>query len=137
MLNVFFFLLLAGVLLLRYRQPLGLDRVVKIDESKLLLPEQGPTQISGTTVLVLGDDISYYRKNKPATPYLDWQLSQRHFGRLEQYQAVYEIYQNFRDEAPAIIVDQAGLMPELKYKLPAVFDAYQPTGTASVYKRMP
>ncbi|MFD2246784.1 hypothetical protein [Pontibacter ruber] len=135
MLNVFFFLLLAGVLLLRYQQPLGLNRFVKIDDSRMLLPEQASTGVSSTTVLVLGNDISYYRQNKPVTPYLNWQLSQRHFGRLQQYQAVYEIYQNFRKESPAVIVDQAGLMPELKYKLPAVFEAYEPTGTPSVYKR--
>jgi hypothetical protein len=134
-LNVFFFLLLGGVLLLRYRHPLGIDRLVKIDESKLLLQHQEQSNLVGATVLVLGDDYSFYARNKLATPYLNWQLSQRHFGRLDEYQAVYELYQNFSQESPDYIVDQAGLMPQLKHKLPAVFEAYEPTQTAAVYKK--
>ncbi|WP_242926228.1 hypothetical protein [Pontibacter vulgaris] len=135
MLNVFFMLLLIGVVVLRYRQWLGLSSILSVNESALLLPENPAPEISGSTVLVLGDDISYYEHNKIATPYLNWQLSQRHFGNLKQYQSVYEIYQNFRNEAPAYIVDKAGLMKELKYKLPSVFAAYEPTQTTAVYKR--
>ncbi|MBD1397385.1 hypothetical protein H9Q13_09430 [Pontibacter sp. JH31] len=135
-LNLMFFVLLGGVILLRYREPLGLERFVRIDDSSLLLPQQKPaSKFSGSTVLVLGDDLSYYEHNKLATPYLNWQLSQRHFGRLNEYQAVYELYLNFRNEAPAYIVDQAGLMPELKHKLPSVFEGYAPTQTAAVYKK--
>jgi hypothetical protein len=133
-LNLLFFSLLAGVIIIRYREPLGIAQWVKIDDSRLLLPAHS-VPFSGSTVLVLGDDRSYYTQNKLATPYLNWQLSQRHFGRLSEYQAVYELYQNFRQESPAYIVDQAGLMPQLKHKLPSVFGAYEPTQTAAVYKK--
>ncbi len=135
-LNLYFFLLLGGVLLLRYREPLGINRLVQVDDSRLLLPQrQQPEMMTGSTVLVLGDDYSYYEQNKPATPYLNWELSQRHFGRLDEYQAVYELYLNFRQESPAYIVDQAGLMPQLKHKLPSVFGVYAPTQTAAVYRK--
>jgi hypothetical protein len=136
-LNLMFFLLLGGVLVIRYREPLGISRFVQIDDSMLLLPQQQPLAgLSGSTVLVLGDDLSYYTHNKLVTPYLNWQLSQRHFGRLDEYQAVYDIYQNFRKESPAYIVDQSGLIPQLKHKLPSVFEGYEPTQTAAVYKKV-
>ncbi|WP_188500823.1 hypothetical protein [Pontibacter amylolyticus] len=135
-LNLLFFILLGGVLLIRYRQPLGIASFVKIDDSQLLLPEGGASgEVKGSSVLVLGDDLSYYEHNKLATPYLNWQLSQRHFGRLNEYQAVYDLYQNFRQETPEYIVDQVGLMPQLKHKLPSVFEGYAPTKTAAVYKK--
>jgi hypothetical protein len=133
-LNLFFFLVLGGSVLLRYRQLLGINRFLQINDSGLLLPEQPPVSIKNQKVLVLGDDISYYRQNRPTTPYLNWQLAQRHFGYLNEYLPVYEIYQNFQKETPTYIIDKAGLMPKLKYRLPAVFDKYRPTGEAGVYK---
>ncbi|WP_299990027.1 hypothetical protein [uncultured Pontibacter sp.] len=135
-LNLLFFILLGGVVLIRYRQPLGLASFVKIDDSQLLLPHNSAgDEIRGSSVLVLGYDLSYYEHNKLATPYLNWQLSQRHFGRLDEYQAVYDLFQNFRLETPEYIVDQAGLMPQLKHKLPSVFEGYEPTQTAAVYRK--
>ncbi len=127
LLNLVFVLVLAGVLVLRYRELLHLNRFIKIDESALLLPQAPATAIQNTTVLVLGNDIGYYIHNKPVTPYLNWQIAQGHFGNLSEYQAVFDILKNFRSETPAYIVDKAGLMPELQYKLPAVFGKYKPT----------
>ncbi|MDX5437227.1 MAG: hypothetical protein LPK03_08530, partial [Pontibacter sp.] len=82
---------------------------------------------------VLGNDISYYIQNKPVTPYLNWQLAQRHFGRLNEYHAVFQLHENFRHEMPEYIIDKAGLMPELSYKLPDVFGKYKATGEQGVY----
>jgi hypothetical protein len=135
MLSLLFFVLLAGVLIIRYRQPMGIAQYVQVDDSRILLPETKPAFVN-STVLVLGDDLSYYTHNKLASPYLNWRLSQRHFGRLDEYQAVHELYLNFRSESPKYIVDQAGLMPQLKHKLPSVFDRYAPTETAAVYKKI-
>jgi len=135
LLNLVFLLVLAGVLMLRYRQLPGLNWLIRIDESALLLPEAPATSIKNTTVLVLGNDISYYTYNRPVTPYLNWQLAQDHFGHLTDYQAVFDIYQNFQLEQPAFIVDKVGLMPHLQYKLPAIFGKYKPTGNDGIYQR--
>ncbi|WP_128396957.1 hypothetical protein [Botryobacter ruber] len=137
-LTLIYLLVLSGVVVLRYRQVLGLHQVLTIDQSRLVLPEEQATSVKGKSILVLGDDITYYAHNKLATPYLDWHLSQRHFSHLNEYQAVFELYKNFTAEAPEIIVDQAGLMPELQYKLPEIFGNYKPAGTgetAKIYSR--
>lgn len=132
--NLAYMVVLVTVVLLRYKQPLGLNHFVQIDESKLLLPQELNPAVTNATVVVLGDDISFYEHNVPVTPYLNWQLAQRHFGELDEYVAIYEIYQNFKQETPAYVIDKVGLMPELIYKVPAVFGLYEPTETAGIYK---
>lgn len=132
-LNLVMLVMLVSVLVLRYRQVLGINRFLLLDESPLLLPEQA-LPMQEATVLVLGSDMRYYMQNKPVTPYINWELAQRHFGRLDEYQAVFEISQNFSKEMPAYIVDKAGLMPELQYKLPTTFGNYSATGNKDIYE---
>ena len=134
LLNLVIFLVLGSVLILRYRHMLHLNKFLLLDESPLLIPQEQKLPVQQATVLVLGKDMSYYTQNKPVTPYLNWDLAQRHFGRLNEYQAVFEIHQNFSREKPAYIVDKAGLMPELMYKLPLTFGNYTATGTDNVYE---
>ncbi|MCX2740617.1 hypothetical protein [Pontibacter anaerobius] len=133
-LNTVFLVMLASVLVLRYRLLLGINQVLQMDESPLLLPEQAQVPMQNSTVLVLGSDISYYMQNKPVTPYLNWELAQRHFGNLSEYQAVFQLHNNFRHEMPQYLVDKAGLMPELSYKLPDIFGKYEETEHSGVYR---
>ncbi|MBC5994084.1 hypothetical protein [Pontibacter cellulosilyticus] len=126
---------MAGVVVLRYRSLLGINQYLALDESPLVLKNNSDSSISNKTLLVLGEDLGYYLHNKPVTPYLNWELAQRHFGDLNEYQAVFEIHENFERELPAYLLDKEGLMPELKYKLPAVFGKYEQTaGDTTVYK---
>ncbi|WP_439880793.1 hypothetical protein ACSX1A_16760 [Pontibacter sp. MBLB2868] len=133
-LNTVFLVALAGVLVLRYRLVLGLNKYLLLDESPLLLDPDNKVPIQNSTVLVLGNDIRYYTHNKPVTPYLNWELAQRHFGKLGEYKAVFDIYENFRKEMPAYLIDKEGLLPELTYKLPAVFGRYEQTEYPDIYK---
>ena len=134
-LNTIFLVTLAGVVLLRYRSVLGINEYLALDESPLLLQEQPATTISNSTVLVLGKGSDYYINNKPVTPYLNWELAQRHFSDLDEYQAVFDVQENFEREMPTYIVDIEGLVPALKYKLPAVFNRYeQVSGDTAVYR---
>ncbi|GAB3203070.1 hypothetical protein GCM10027293_31570 [Pontibacter aydingkolensis] len=124
-LNSIFLIALAGVIILRYRSVLSINQYLALDESPLLLTGSPNPIVSNSTVLVLGKDLNYYIHNKPVTPYLNWELAQRHFGNLDEYLAVFEIHENFKREKPAYLIDKMGLMPELKYKLPAVFGNYE------------
>ncbi|MDX5436448.1 MAG: hypothetical protein LPK03_04600, partial [Pontibacter sp.] len=54
LLNVIFLVVLAGVLVLRYRRIIGINEFLLLDESPLLLPEQPPLAIQNKTVVVLG-----------------------------------------------------------------------------------
>lgn len=137
MLNLLFFMLLTSVILMRYRDVTGMNQLLGIDNSLLVLPEEATLPVKGSVVVVLGNDARYYQYNQTATPYLNWQLAQRHFGRLEEYDAVYAIAQNFKQEPPTYIVDQAGLMLKLQDKLPFVFGRYELTETKGIYRMKP
>lgn len=134
MLSLLFFLLLTGVILLRYRDVTGINQLLKIDNSVLVLPENEPVSVKSSVVVVLGNDARYYQHNKVATPYVNWQLAQRHFSRLNEYDAVFAIAQNFKKEPPTYIIDQAEIMPQLQDKLPFVFGKYELTETKGVYR---
>ena len=133
-LNLLFLLLLAGVILLRYREVTGINRFLNIDNSVLVLPDNAPLPVKGSVVVVLGNDARYYQYNKVATPYLNWKLAQRHFGKLHEYYAVYALANNFKQEPPTYIIDKAGIMPGLQVKLPYVFGRYQLTNNAGIYR---
>lgn len=129
-----FFLILASVIVLRYREALGVNRFLNISSSVLFIPENPSPAVKGSIVVVLGDDPRYYLHNKAATPYINWQLAQRHFSRLNEYDAVYAIGKNFKQDPPTYIIDKAGLMPELQNKLPFVFGEYELTDHKTVYR---
>ncbi|MEJ8804325.1 hypothetical protein [Pontibacter sp. H249] len=134
-LNSIFLITLAGVILLRYRSVLDINRYLALDESPLVLTETPETPLKNNTVLVLGQDLGYYVHNKPVTPYFNWQISQRYFRDLNEYQAVFEIHEAFRREMPNYLIDKAKLMPELKYKLPSIFGKYeQVPGDTALYR---
>ncbi len=134
MLSLAFILVLAGTLLIRYRSPLGISSYIQLSDPQLLTETYLLEAPDNTSILVFGDDIRYYIQNKPATPYLNWRLAQENFSDLNEYDKVFEIYKNFEKEKPAYIVDEAGLIPDLKYKLPEVFGKYKPIGQSALYK---
>lgn len=133
-LNLIFFLVLASVIVLRYREALGINRFIRISNSVLSIQENPSPIVKNSIVTVLGEDPRYYLHNKVATPYVNWQLAQRHFGRLNEYDAIYDIGQNFKQEPPTYIIDQVGLMPQLQDKLPFIFGRYEITNDRTIYR---
>lgn len=131
--NLAFSLLLVATLLVRYRDVLGLSPILQLTDTQLISDTDVPETIRNERILVLGPDMRYYLHNKPSTPYLNWQLAQRHFGRLNEYDAVYQIYENFRSEQPTYIIADDTLMQELQYKLPTVFSGYKPSGLPNTF----
>lgn len=130
-----FLALLLTVLTLRYSRPLGLQPFVGLDSSPLELnPAPKYRAIKQARILVLGEGLAYYVHNQVSTPYLNWRLARDHFATLDQYASVFEIYRHFSRESPEYIMDEAGLMPELQYKIPAIFGKYHPTKQPGVYR---
>jgi hypothetical protein len=133
MLNLAFVLVLVSTIVIRYRDLFGISQVLELSDPQLISKGNLPDVPQNETILVLGNNTRYYLPNKPATPYLNWQLAQRDFGNLDEYDAIYNIYLNLSNEMPAYIIDEANLMEELTYKIPAVFGKYSSTGKNSTY----
>lgn len=126
----------AGVLVMRYRSALFLDAVIPIPPESRYAVQPNPRYafLQGQQILVLGPDMRPYAQNRLTTPYLDWQLAQTDLGRLNEYDAVFRVARNFQAAPPRYLIDQRGLVPELQYKIPAIFGRYELTNTPGVYR---
>jgi hypothetical protein len=140
MLELLLLLILNSAVVLRYRaQVPGLEALLHMPaESRFgLQPDPRYAALRGQTLLILGPDDRAYFNNYPATPYLDWALSQADFGHLMEYAAVVRVAQRIGPSPPAYLLDQSAQVPRLKRLLPSVFGSYEPTGTPGLYRRRP
>ncbi|MEZ0539018.1 hypothetical protein [Fibrella arboris] len=99
-------------------------------------PSTLPDYIRNRKVLIIDEDLSGYRYNQPATPYLNWDLAKYDLRNLDSYEAVIDIYDNFRQDPPDYVVDRQQVIPKLFQRVPALAALYKPTETAGVYKRV-
>ena len=139
MLEIFFLLVLAVTISLRYYDILQLNQFLKLDTEPLLVKNDNPkyTQVQNADILVLSTDLNYYRHNKLGSPYLDWDLARQHFRDLDNYQTVFRLYRNFSRQHPSYIIDPKNLMPTLQFKIPLVFGKYKAVeGQKGIYKRL-
>jgi len=132
------FLVLIGIILItRYSFLLPATPYTKPDISRLLLQSNAKyATVKDARILVLGNDLNYYAYNRATTPYLNWQLAQEDFRHLNTYYAVYKIRRNIAAAEPEYIVDEVGLMPELRYKIPDLFTNYEQIRNTNIYKRI-
>jgi hypothetical protein len=93
------------------------------DFARLTVPPGGPGPRQ-QRVLVLGQSRHYYLANSLATPYYNWQLAQQHFAHLDYYNIAAAVYQNFRQDPPALIIDEAGFVPTLFRQMPLLARDY-------------
>ena len=138
LLELLLLLILNAAVVLRYRAHVPrLEALLHMPaESRFgLRPDPRYAALRGRTLLILGPDDRAYFHNRPATPYLDWTLSQVDFGHLNEYAAVVRIAQRMSAAPPDYLLDQTAQVPRLKQLLPAVFGAYEPAGTPGLYRR--
>ena len=99
-----------------------------------LQPSSLPPDIRGKRIIVLGDALSEYRDNYPATPYLNWKLARYDLERLDNYDNVINILRNFERDPPEYIIDRQALVPKLFQRIPALQRRYRKVG-AGIYRR--
>ena len=138
LLELLLLLIINAVVVLRYRaQVPRLESLLHMPaESRFgIEPDPRYAALRGQTLLILGPDDRAYFYNQPATPYLDWALSQVDFGHLNEYAAVVRLAQKMGPTPPTYLLDQRRMVPRLKKLLPGIFSSYQPTATPGLYQR--
>jgi hypothetical protein len=88
----------------------------------------------GKKILVLGEDLGYYQKASLATPYLHYRLSKIHLENSQSLEQTAEIFQNFQEEKPEIIVDEEGIFRGILEKIPLLKDQFSLEKT-NIYKK--
>ena len=120
------FLLLISTSVTYYLNSIYSFVPLEMDKSKNMILEENPLFTEkDKKILVLGTDLSPYQHNSLASPYLNWQISQNHFAKLDYYQIVLKIYQNIEQDKPEIIIDQFDYMEKLLTKMPILKKNYQ------------
>ena len=132
-----FFIAFILMLLLFYQGAMGLIPGVELGRLSNLQvkPSPLPANIRNQHVLIIGEDLSAYRQNRLATPYLNWDLSKYDLKNLDNYEAVINVFDHFRNDPPDYIVDREKVVGKLFQRAPALAAQYEPTAVADVYKR--
>lgn len=125
------------MLLLFYQGALGLIPGAELGRLSQLQvqPSPLPADIHNRRVLVIGEDLSAYRDNRLATPYLNWDLAKYDLRNLDNYEAVINVFDHFRQDPPDYIIDRENVVDKLFQRVPALAMRYEKTQTAGVYKR--
>ncbi|WP_422360369.1 hypothetical protein [Reichenbachiella sp.] len=99
------------------------DRFVSYEPMMINESEYGKL-VAGKKVLVLGSDLRHYKNASLATPYLNWRLSQIQLKALNYYDNSAEVFVNFNEDLPEVIIDQEQTMPELLRIMPTIASQY-------------
>lgn len=86
---------------------------------------------SNKKILVLGEDLSVYRDNNLATPYLNWNLAKNHFDNLEFYEVLIAAYDNFENDLPEVIIDKSKSIKPFFDKAPLLSKQYENCGEST------
>lgn len=76
-------------------------------------------------ILVIGDNISAYKNATLATPYFNWHLSKEHLENQNYYDNITDIFLNFRNDLPEVIIDEKAVMKNLQSNIPLLKSKYK------------
>jgi Family of unknown function (DUF6427) len=129
--------LIALVLLFEYQgvYPSLQNGAVATLNNLRLKPAQLPSYIHKKRIILLGDGMSEYTNNYPATPYTNWKLARFDLENLDSYESVINILKNFEQDPPEYIIDRMNIVPRLFHRIPLLSRKYQQV-EKGIYKKV-
>jgi hypothetical protein len=124
-------LLFLGIITVAYLA--RFDKIKSIDYTRLVVDNGKPT-IREKRILVLDSSLDMYRENFLATPFLNWQLSQRILRNPDYYEHVTQVYHAFKNDPPEVVVDKENLLKDFFNRMPEIKAAYERQGDGYVRK---
>ena len=89
-------------------------------ENYLIQPSDYDSRVADKRILVLGSDLRPYANAKAATPFLEWSLSTQVFESPAYYDNLTLIGNGIAQDIPDVIIDQEGIMRDLKQYMPGL-----------------
>ncbi|MCC5945221.1 MAG: glycosyltransferase family 39 protein [Bernardetiaceae bacterium] len=109
---------------------------VDLEKTEIKAPASADFAHQNKKILVLGSDKSFYMKNQAVTPYLNWDISQRHFGRLNYYDIMIGIFDNIKSDMPELIIDIDNKNKVTFERIPLFYEYYEPKADSPfIYQR--
>jgi hypothetical protein len=90
--------------------------------------------IKGKKVMVIGKDWGIYKRNKPSSYFLNWDLSREIFAQPDYFENVVLVQNSFEEDKPDIIIDEGGQMEKFFTRLPALKTQYERSGFIYILK---
>jgi hypothetical protein len=103
------------------------DKLSRVDYSELFV-KPVDSSVSKKRLVVLNNNISLYQNNLVATPYLNWDLAESTFHSAEYYETVTEVFHNFKQDPPEVILDDKNLLAPFFDRLPEMRKKYEKRG---------
>lgn len=123
-LQIFAFLFFLGVPSVGYSWYVFQNVSGRFDSYAIIYQEKH--QIAkGKKILVLGNDIAYYKEASLATSYLNSKLSNRILKDFDDFADMAAVYQEFLLEKPVLIIDQEGVFAALIERVPLLHELYK------------
>jgi hypothetical protein len=116
-------ILLIGTVLVSYMA--RYNKLDSINYSLLISPKAESSTLKGKKILVLDNDLSLYRNNTLATPFLNWNLSKEILQQPDYYDNVIFVYESFKNDPPQVILDKNNVMPEFFNRIPGLKNLYR------------
>jgi hypothetical protein len=88
-------------------------------------PKAVQTEFKGKNMLVLGKNRHFYFNNHAVTPFLDWQITQKYWGKSDNYETLTELVHIILQAKPDVIVDEEGYFEKLIIRVPVLAEMYQ------------
>ncbi|AFL83412.1 hypothetical protein Belba_0760 [Belliella baltica DSM 15883] len=123
-LQIFVILFFLGIPLVGYGWFIFQNSAGNFDSYAIVYQEKH--QIArGKKILVLGDDIAYYKEASLGASYLNSKLSNRILKDFDDFADMAAVYQEFFTEKPDLIIDQEGVFAGLTDRVPLLNNLYQ------------
>ncbi|HEV8513131.1 MAG TPA: DUF6427 family protein [Cyclobacteriaceae bacterium] len=112
-----------------------LNKIKQVDYAGLYpTPSKYESFIKGKKVLVLENDLGIYKNNKPASYFLNWNLSKEILEGPDYFENVILVQDSFEKDKPDIIIDEKDLMKKFFERLPEVKKEYERSGFIYIKK---
>lgn len=134
--ELLFIIFISIVLIVQYQgvKPLFGNGFRHISELRLST-ETPPNEYLNKKMLIIGERIDEYQHAKQVTCYLDWDLAKTDLKNPNNYASVVNIFYNFKNEAPEVIIDKVGVMKEIFERIPELSKDYSESKNKGVYFR--
>jgi hypothetical protein len=110
-------LLIAGLITVNLAS--RYNRIERVDLSSLFpKPSDYASMISNKKVMIVGDDISLFQRNRLAGYFLDWDLSKKYFESPDYYESIVKISDSITSDPPDVIIDELGMMDAVAERIP-------------------
>ncbi len=127
--EIFFIILLTVMIGINWKSTLTSNPSSLFNfRSYYVIPHSNENMVKGKKVAFLGDNISIYRDAYPATPFINWRISQYAWENMNRYVYLSLIMNSILNEKPGYVIDTKNYFNKLTKKAPVIRQQYRKEG---------